>query len=671
MNTNANHSVLGKFLNGRYQIVQVLSKGAFEQTYIAEDTWLLGNSQCVIKHLQSKGNPVQQWQFNYRRFVNEAEIQQRVNDHDQIPKFLDCFEDREGFYLVQELIEGESLIAELPISNYYGKSWSDRQCVELLSDVLGILDYIHNQGVIHGDLKPSNLMRRFCDGKLVLIDFGGSYQIQPTFGKQRLPSLTLPTSPTLGYIPPEQLGGQPFPGSDLYALGMIAIQTLTGLNPAQLQIDPNTGEVNWRLHAAVSDALACVIERMVRYNVNDRYQSATDVLIVLNRLVIRSEEQVMNNEEFSKESVSDWSTDLQRSIAPTNDEQLAQGMHRVSPSQDSPSPQSPLVGASGQDTANDPSQADSNAKTGDLARELAVSFVPKLPPLLTSMSVGVATSNALVISFGLYSLFHATPSNPGLDLLERAKEQYQAGNFEEAIALAQSIPSTSSAYQDSLAATQKWRQEWNKAAAQFKAVEQAFNEQRWQDVLKEASKTPNITFWQQKIEPLVEQARPQLEAEAQQLLQQAYKRAGQKDFTGAITLIKQIHPETPTGATIQPKLEEYSQKQQTKANYLLQQAYQRAAENNFVGALKYLSQIPQQTPAYEKAQVKMAEYSQKQIVREEVQRQATLAANLPKEEVKVTKVSPSPTPAKASNNLNPGSHLREVSPQPAPATVTR
>lgn len=667
MNTNANHSVLGKFLNGRYQIVQVLSKGAFGQTYIAEDTWLLGRSQCVIKHLQPKGHHEKQWQFSYRQFVNEAEIQQRVNDHDQIPKLLDCFEDRQGFYLVQELIEGEPLIAELPISQYHEKPWSDRQCVELLSDVLGILDYIHNQGVIHGDLKPSNLIRRFRDDKLVLIDFGGSSQIQPTSDKRRLSSLTLPTSSSLGYIPPEQLGGQPVPSSDLYALGMIAIQTLTGLNPAQLQIDPNTGEVNWRLQAVVSDALACIIERMVRYNINDRYQSATDVLIVLNRLVIRSEEQAMNNEEFSEQSVSDWSTELQPVIALTDEQQLAQGLHRVSP-------QPPLANTSGGDntpSASDPSQVNSNAKTGDLARELAISFLPKLPPLLSGMSAGVATSNALVISFGLYYLFHSTPTNPGLDLLEQAKEQYQAGNYEEAIALAQSIPNSSSAYHDSLVATQKWRQEWNKAAAQFKATEQAFKEQRWQDVLNEASKTPNIAFWQQKIKPLVEKAKPQLEAEAQQLLQQAYKRAAQKDFTGAITLIKQIHPETPTGATLQPKLAEYSRKQQIKANYSLQQAYQRAAENDFVGALKYLSEIPQDTPAYEKAQVKMTEYSQKQVVKEEVQRQATLAANLPKEEVQVTKVSPSPKPTKASKNLNPGTHLREVSPKPVPATVTR
>ncbi|HEY9653746.1 MAG TPA: serine/threonine-protein kinase, partial [Coleofasciculaceae cyanobacterium] len=665
--TNANHSVLGKFLNGRYQIVQVLSKGAFGQTYLAEDTWLLGTSQCVIKHLQPKGNHEKQWQFSYRQFVNEAEIQQRVNDHDQIPKLLDCFEDRQGFYLVQELIEGEPLIAELPISQYHGKTWSDCQCVELLSDVLGILDYIHNQGVIHGDLKPSNLIRRFRDGKLVLIDFGGSSQIQPTSGKRRLSLLTLPTSPSLGYIPPEQLGGQPFPGSDLFALGMIAIQTLTGLNPAQLQIDPKTAEVNWRRQAAVSDALACIIERMVRYNINDRYQSATDVLIVLNRLVIRSEEQAMHNEEFSEQSVSDWSTDVKPSIALTDEQQLAQGLHRVSPK---PS----LADASGQDntlSTSDPSHVNSNAKTSDLARELAISFLPKLPPLLTGISAGVATSNALVISFGLYSLFHATPANPGLDLLEQATEQYQAGNFEQAITLAQSIPNTSSAYEDSLAATQKWRQEWNKAEAQFKAVEQAFNEQRWQDVLNEADKTPNIAFWQQKIEPLVEKAKPQLEVEAQQLLQQAYQRAAQRDFTGAITLIKQIHSETPTGASIQPKLAEYSRKQQIKANYSLQQAYHRAAENDFVGALKYLSEIPQSTPVYEKAQVKMAEYSQKQIMREEVQRQATLAANLPKEEIKVTKVSPSPTPKTASKNLNPGTHLREVAPKSVPATVTR
>jgi serine/threonine-protein kinase len=283
----------------------------------------------------------------------------------------------------------------------------------------------------------------------------------------------------------------------------------------------------------------------------------------------------------------------------------------------------------------------------------------------------MATSNALAISFGLYTLLHSAPSNPGGDLLARATEQYQAGNFKDAIALAKSIPTNSSAYQDSLKARKKWQQEWNTAAAQFKAVEEAFNEGRWTDVLEEAGNTPNIALWQQKIEPFVEQAKLEIEAESQQLLKQAYQRAALDDFTGAIALIEQIPPQTPTGAKIQPKLTEYKQKQQIKADHLLQKAYELASKKDFSGALKYLSQIPNQTPTYEQAQIKMAEYSQKQDIQEEVQRQATLNANFPKEEPNVTELSQRPNSSKASESLNPGNRLQEVTPQTVLATPTR
>jgi serine/threonine-protein kinase len=183
--------------------------------------------------------------------------------------------------------------------------------------------------------------------------------------------------------------------------------------------------------------------------------------------------------------------------------------------------------------------------------------------------------------------------------------------------------------------------------------------------LKEARKTPNIVAWQQKIKPFVEQAKPQLEKEAQQLVQKAYKQASQKDFTGAIASLKQISPDTPTGAKIQPKLTEYKQKQQVKADHLLIQAYEQASKRNFSSALKYLSQVPEDTPAYNKAQAKIGEYSMKQALKEEVQRQAELNARLAKEQLKVAKVSQrsKPSKPKASGNLNPGNQLQEVTPQ--------
>ncbi|MGQ4647510.1 hypothetical protein [Lyngbya aestuarii] len=346
-----------------------------------------------------------------------------------------------------------------------------------------------------------------------------------------------------------------------------------------------------------------------------------------------------------------------------NKDDLSDGLISLSPT----TSQSPISQAEAQELEN------RAVKSG-----LGVSFLPKLPPILTGMGAGMTTFNGVAITVGLYSLFNATPANTGFDLLDKATEQYKSGNFEEAIALADSIEQDSSAYEEAVIFRQKWRQEWDTGASQFEAVKQAFNEGRWQDLLEEARQTPNVEVWQRKIAPFVIAAKPQLENEAKNLLQQAYQQAAQKNFTEAIVLLKKISPETSTGAQIKPKLTEYQQKQEIKAKSLLQKAYGLAVKRDFIGAQKYLSEIPQNTAAYETAKVKLAEYSQKQNSLEEVERQAKLrkaaetqkrlsesSTNKPAE---AQKKSSAPSTNKPKNSqLNPGGQLQEVKPQPPSA----
>ncbi|MBD2015597.1 protein kinase [Microcoleus sp. FACHB-53] len=666
MNTETNQPVLGKFLNGRYKIVQVLSMGDFGHTYVAEDSWLSGTPQCVVKFFQPQGHHPKRWEICKRRFTSDAEAIRKLGTHDQLPQFLDAFEDEQGFYLVRELIVGEALSVELPLDLYDNKRWSEVQCIELLEDVLGLLEFVHRQGIIHGDIKPSNLIRRLCDGKLVLIDFGVAHSIPQSPVQPQIvavqPALAPVAIPPLGYIPAEQFSGQLCPSSDLYAVGMIAIQAVTGLDPLQLPINPSSGQIHWQKQAAISDALACVLNSMVRYDFKSRYQSATDARAILKTLVIespKSQEQEAKTQELSDSSGSESVSGLAEA------DDLALCFHSVSrlpQSHFSPSSLEQHQPASEQ--AKEEDEGSNISPRWEYAREIAIACCPKLPPIMTGIGAGLATSNALAISFGLYSLLHTAPSNPALDILERATQEYQAGNFDEALTLAKSIPTDSSVYQESVATVQEWRSQWNKAATQFKVVEQALEEGRWRDVLEEARKAPEIAYWQYKFDLLVEQAKPEVEAEAQHLLKQAYQLAAQKDFTGAITLIKQIPPETDTGSKIQPKLKEYTQKQQIKAERLLQQAYQQASRRDFKTALKYLSQISEETPSYETAQAKMVEYSRKQNFQEEVERQVQLTAQFPKLEMKLTKLPQSSKSSKVSSHLNPGNQFKEVAPKP-------
>ncbi|MDZ8238778.1 MAG: protein kinase [Nostoc sp. ChiQUE01a] len=265
--------MIGKLLDHRYQIIRVLATGGFGQTYIAEDTRRPGNPICVVKHLKPGTDP-RVFATAKRLFNSEAETLEKLGNHDRIPRLLAYFDENQEFYLVQEYIEGHTLVEEL----LPGKRWTESQVVQLLQEILGILEFVHKQGVIHRDIKPDNIIRRASDNKLVLVDFGAVKQLRTqmvTVGGQASATVVIGTP---GYMPTEQGQGKPRPNSDIYSLGIIAIQALTGLPATELQEDPETGEIIWRHSVTVNHRLAAVLTKMVRYHFKDRYQSATEAL---------------------------------------------------------------------------------------------------------------------------------------------------------------------------------------------------------------------------------------------------------------------------------------------------------------------------------------------------------------------------------------------------------
>ncbi len=265
----------GKILGSRYKIIEYLAEGGFGRTYLAEDTQIPGKDICLVKQLYLKSSSPQFLHVARRLFKTEASTLHILGHHAQIPTLLAYFEEEEKFYLVQQYIKGEILTKELE----RGEVWSERQVIDLLRDVLKILQFIHAQGVIHRDIKPDNLIRRQGDRKLVLVDFGTVKQVLQ--GQQtNLGQLTVAVG-TQGYMPTEQARGKPRPTSDLYALGIMAIQALTGILPIDLEEDEE-GEIIWE--SKVSSELAQILTQMTRYHFKDRYQSATEVLEALDRL---------------------------------------------------------------------------------------------------------------------------------------------------------------------------------------------------------------------------------------------------------------------------------------------------------------------------------------------------------------------------------------------------
>lgn len=278
---NQSHAIapvgLGSLLKGRYRIIKLLGQGGFGQTYLAEDIDRL-STICVVKQLKLSSKEPNLYKIARRLFDTEAKVLEILGRHNQIPQLLAYFEENQEFYLIQEFIDGQDLSREIIL----GKQMSESCVLFLLRDVLQILEFVHQRGVIHRDIKPSNLIRRKQDGKLVLIDFGAVKQISnQTFSTQEhTGSISIGTP---GYVPPEQMAGRPQYSSDIYALGILCIQALTGVPHHQLSHHPSTDEISWRGQATVSPQLARILDKMVRYDFRQRYQSATEVLQDLQR----------------------------------------------------------------------------------------------------------------------------------------------------------------------------------------------------------------------------------------------------------------------------------------------------------------------------------------------------------------------------------------------------
>ncbi|QMS87603.1 serine/threonine protein kinase [Nostoc edaphicum CCNP1411] len=267
------YSLARKTLRNRFEIVKHLGSGGSGDTYLAIDLDLPGQPHCVVKHFHPKDSNPAVLPIAKKLFDREAEVLYQLgNDHDQIPRLFAHFDEDGDFYLVQEFIDGHALTQEI----IPGQRLSENTVLNLLKNILEVLAFVHQHNIIHRDIKPQNLMRRYSDQKIVLIDFGSIKKIGALGA-----GLTIAVG-TPGYMPSEQAKGKPKLCSDIYAVGMIGIQALTGLIPEQLPEDPNTGEVIWRDKAEVSDALANILDTMVRDRYNQRYQSAIEALQALN-----------------------------------------------------------------------------------------------------------------------------------------------------------------------------------------------------------------------------------------------------------------------------------------------------------------------------------------------------------------------------------------------------
>jgi eukaryotic-like serine/threonine-protein kinase len=279
----------GDILCDRYEIIEKLGRGGFAITYTAKDLEQLENSPCVVKEiLPPKSNDPRVLQRARSQFEIEAEALRSLGkQHSRIPNLIARFEDKGNFYLIQEYISGQSLRDELTT----GTRWTQKQVIVLLEEILSIIEFVHGQGMVHRDIHPGNLIRRLCDGSIVLIDFGAVREISTLAVTNSGEITTTQAIGIPGYMPVEQLlmPWNPQPYNDIYAIGAIALQAFTHVHPNNLPRDPHPQSCEFLWHYStpdrelpqVSDDLRRILNKMVRYDFNNRYESATDVLQAL------------------------------------------------------------------------------------------------------------------------------------------------------------------------------------------------------------------------------------------------------------------------------------------------------------------------------------------------------------------------------------------------------
>ncbi len=200
---------------GRYQLVRFLGEGAKKRVHLARDTRL--DRDVAIAFIKSEG-------LDLRRVRREAEAMGRLGDHPNIVTVHDVDDEKGRVYLVCQYIAGGDLDHRLEQSE--GRRLSIDDALRIALQLCDALGHAHSQGIIHRDLKPGNVWLT-QDGSAKLGDFGLAVALDRTRITQEGAMVGTAT-----YMPPEQaVGGEVTPRSDLYALGALLYEMLTGRPP--------------------------------------------------------------------------------------------------------------------------------------------------------------------------------------------------------------------------------------------------------------------------------------------------------------------------------------------------------------------------------------------------------------------------------------------------------
>ena len=255
-----------------YKILSKIGEGGMSLVYLADD--LARDHKAVLKVLKvGRKEDEHIWQ----RFFQESAILAAI-DHEHVVRVFDQGFGDELAYIAMEYLGGGSL------REVMDRGVSARQALSLLSQAASGLAEIHRRGIIHRDIKPANLMLR-TEGVLVLTDFGVAKRLEQTMSH----TVHGEVLGTPHYISPEQAqGGDVGPGADIYSLGVIFYEMLTGTRPytGETLIEILSQHIMApipRLPERMAD-FQPLIDGMLAKRVADRFADADAVLTEIDRV---------------------------------------------------------------------------------------------------------------------------------------------------------------------------------------------------------------------------------------------------------------------------------------------------------------------------------------------------------------------------------------------------
>lgn len=240
---------MGEIVFYKYKITDFLGKGAFGQVYLAEHINLKVNRalKCIRRCPEYQG-------FDNR----EADILKNLR-HPSIPIIYDIEENEDCVCIIEEYVDGMSLNSF--IKQHF--RFSTRKIVELVLQLCDVLSYLHSKGILHGDIKPENIM--YDKGRLFLLDYGNARNV----GRQNLPIMG-----TKGFAAPEAyVSKELYSGSEVYSIGVLMLLLATGKKDTKA------------LERIASKKLRYLVTKCLAHSEKERIKDVKELTKELNKII--------------------------------------------------------------------------------------------------------------------------------------------------------------------------------------------------------------------------------------------------------------------------------------------------------------------------------------------------------------------------------------------------